>query len=271
MTCGCLCGTTAGCERERSLSDEAEAPTQAPHPAPAAPSGASLVREYELVPGPVELTFGPRRRPVTGHLQLAQGRLWLDASELNATRAVLTFDLASLVVDEPSWPDAPVALQAAGTLTEQSLDWLEVRDPAQLAASPGRRYARFDVSSFVAGTAEARAGQAQPSTPGARAQRVRGRATGKLELHGFRLPYTVGVVVTFSWFDPAPPDAPPGRLELAMSEPASIELLRHEVVPRTARGEIRAEALAELRKLPTNTVQVSGRWVAELVGQNQRP
>jgi hypothetical protein len=267
MACGCLCGTMAGCARDRALGDEVA--TREPRPARVVQS---LSSEYELVPGPLRLVFGPRRRAGEGQLQLVRGRLWLDASALGLTRARLTFDLSSIVVDDAARPEAPAILQSGGSLTEQSLDWLGLRDPAQLEAFPERRYAHFEVSSFAAeGSADAREGEVVPASPGVRARRVRGRATGDLELHGFRLPYTVRMAVTFSWLEPSPLEGPPGRVELTVAEPISVELLRHEVVPRTARGEIRADALAELRKLPSNTVQASGRWLAELSEQDPRP
>jgi hypothetical protein len=39
--------------------------------------------------------------------------------------------------------------------------------------------------------------------------------------------------------------------------------LGHGVMPRDARGEILADSLAALRKLPRNSVQLEVRWVAE--------
>lgn len=252
-----------GCSRDRPLTDEARRPLT-----PGATVSPHQANEYELGPAAAEVSFGPRQRPMRGRVRLSHGRLWLDANDLAATRATLTFDLTSFVVDGPRPSDTTPA--DVRSLTEQSLDWLEIRDPARLAESPERRYARFEVSSFVPMSGVDASGQL-PSSPAGAAQRLRGRASGELELHGYRMPYTVTVAVTFSWQDPARFGGPPERVELALAAPASVEPLRHEIVPRNARGEVQWEALAELRKLPANPVQVSGRWVAEWVRSPSYP
>jgi hypothetical protein len=256
------------CSREQPLTDERRRPL-ATGPATAIPAHGA--REYEIAPSPAELTIGPRQRRLRGHVQLARGRLWLDVNDLGATRASLTFDLASLVVDDAAPAEGPDTPPDSRTPTEQSLDWLEIRDATRLADSPLNRFGRFDLSSFVpAAGADHRSGESLPSAAGA-PRRVLGRATGELELHGYRLPYTVVVAVTFNWLDPARFGGPPQRVELALAEPASVEPLRHEVVPRNARGEIQSGMLAELRKLQSNTVQISGRWVAEEVERRSHP
>jgi hypothetical protein len=217
----------------------------------------------------VDLAFGSRRQ-FRGRLQLAQGRLWLDAADLGATRAELIFDLGSLLMAEAPSND-PAERDGETSLTEQSLDWLEIRQPSQLAAHPERRYARFEVTSVMAAAVnDAHQGEPVFSPPDV-VRQVRARATGQLELHGYRLPYTVAVVATFTWADPAPLGGPPGRVELATAEPIALDLLRHDVVPRNSRGDIQGNVLAELRKLPSNTVQISGHWVAELVEGHPRP
>jgi hypothetical protein len=263
-----LGGSLAGCSREQPLTDETRRPL-AREPATAVRTHAP--REYEIVPSPAELSFGPRQRRLRGHVQLARGRLWVDSSDLGATRASLTFDLTSLVVEAASPSGGFDAPEDSRTPTEQSLDWLEIRDAARLADSPLNRFARFEVSSFVpANEANERFGE-RPAPASGAPRRLLGRATGELELHGYRLPYTVVVSVTFNWLDPARFGGPPQRIELSTAEPASIEPLRHEVVPRNARGDIQAGVLAELRKLPSNTVQVSGRWVADEVERRSHP
>jgi len=249
----CLWLPSAGCSRERTLGAAAR------EEAPANAGRTRRTSEYELTGGSAELAFGPPTRPVRGHLPLAQGRLWLDMAELGATRAVFTFDLAGLVVE--GTPAESRLLAPGRSLTEQSLDWLQLSDPRRLAAAPERRFARFELSSFVADGGAAAPGE-PAAAPGTR--RVRGRATGELELQGYRLPYTVVVAATASWPEGARSTDPPARVELAIVEPVAIDPLRHEIVPRDVGGEVRSGALSELRKLPSNnTVRVSGRWVAE--------
>lgn len=248
----CLWLPSVGCSRERTPDAAARE---------AAPANAGRVQrasEYELTGGSAELAFGPPTRQRRGHVPLVQGRLWLDMAELGATRAVFTFDLAGLVVEGTPGPGESLLLTPGRTLTEQSLDWLQLSDPRRLAAAPERRFARFELSSFVADGATPGEPAAAPGT-----RRVRGRATGELELQGYRLPYTVVVVATASWPEGGRSGEPPARVELAIVEPVGIDPLRHEIVPRDVGGEVRSGALSELRKLASNTVRVSGRWVAE--------
>jgi hypothetical protein len=189
----------------------------------------------------------------------------MDGHALGATRAVLTFDLGSLVVDGEA-SESPVALSGAHapSLTEQSLNWLQVKSEATLATRPELRYARFTLLSLGSASHEdvADAPVVTASQPGAIARRMRLRATGELELHGYRLPCTASLVATFEWAA-SELDAPPRRIELATTEPVGIDLMGHGVVPRDARGEILADSLAALRKLPRNSVQLEVRWVAE--------
>jgi hypothetical protein len=196
---------------------------------------------------------------------VTSGRLWVDTHDLGATRAAMTFDLASLVVDGEA-SESPVALSGASapSLTEQSLNWLQLGSETTIATRPELRYARFALLSLGSAGHDdaAEAPTVTASRPGAIARRVRLRATGELELHGYRLPCTASLVATFEWAA-SELDAPPRRIELATTEPVGIDLLDHGVTPRDARGEILADSLAALRKLPRNSVQLEVRWVAE--------
>jgi hypothetical protein len=87
------------------------------------------------------------------------------------------------------------------------------------------------------------------------------RVTGDLELHGFRIPYTVPVVATFAWPAAEQPMGAPDRVEIAIAEGVGVDLLAHGIVPRNARGDVLGEALAELRKSPAQEVKVTGRWL----------
>jgi hypothetical protein len=222
--------------------------------------------EYALEPASrAGLSFGGRQRKWRGSVAVTSGRLWVDAHELEATHAALTFDLESLVVDGEA-AESPVALsgKSAPSLTEQSLNWLRLGSEATIAAQPELRYARFTLLSLGSANHQdaADAPTVTASHPGAIARRMRLRATGELELHGYRLPCTASLVATFEWAA-SELDAPPRRIELATTEPVGIDLLGHGVTPRDARGEILADSLAALRKLPRNSVQLEVRWVAE--------
>jgi hypothetical protein len=211
------------------------------------------------------LFFGGPQRKWRGSVAVTSGELWVDAHDLEATRAALTFDLASLVVDGEA-SQSPVALSgsSAPSLTEQSLNWLRLGNAAMSAALPELRYARFTLLSLRSANHEdaAEGPTVTASHPGAIARRIRLRATGELELHGYRLPCTASLVATFEW-SASELDAPPQRIELTTAEPVGIDLLGHGVMPRDARGEILADSLAALRKLPRNSVQLEVRWVAE--------
>src|SRR5688572_3647307 len=92
---GSVWASSTGCSRERAHGENAPEDPEAIATGPQA-------SEYELTSGAAEIVFGPATRPWRGHLPISHGRLWLDLAELGATRAVLTFDLAGLVVDETS-------------------------------------------------------------------------------------------------------------------------------------------------------------------------
>jgi hypothetical protein len=256
-----LCAATLGCGRDADSWDQAVEP---PHLARVA-LRESQAWEYVLVPASrAGLTFGGRQQKWRGSVAVTSGRLSVDAHDLGATRAALTFDLGSMVLDGQA-SGSPVALSgaAAPSLTEQSLNWLELGRESRNAARPELRYARFTLLSLGSSHEEAAdAPTVMTSHSGAIARRVRLRATGELELHGYRLPCTASLVATFEWAA-SELDAPPRRIELATTEPVGIDLLGHGVTPRDARGEILAESLAALRKLPRDPVQLDVRWVAE--------
>jgi hypothetical protein len=250
-----------GCSRQADL-DEVFEP---PRAQVAAKSRAPVLAEFEIAPDSVlELSVGSRQRRVKGRVRLASGRLQLDPMDLAGTRGNLIFDLAAIQIDEPP-ASAP---SAEATLTEQSLRWLELADTADLAAQPQRRYARFSIQRIGALSApSARAGQLlRSSAPGRETRRVQARATGELELHGFRLPYTLSLSATFDWPALAPRESPPSSIEITTSDPLSVNLISHEILPRDERGQVLAEVLAELRKPPANEARVSARWVATLTG-----
>lgn len=251
------------CSRKADLDEVFEPPRslEASGVAPGSPS------EFVLEPGSqLDFSFGSRQRRVRGHVALARGELTLNPMALSTTRGWLSFDLATTEVVE----DAPTASNASlrsatGGLTEQSLRWLQVAEPDSLV-QPQLRYARFSISSVGALSADAAfAGQVVQAPSAATAlRRVRLRVTGELELHGFRLPYTVPLIVTFGWSEPTPGNNPPRSIEIVTAEALDVDLIAHGIAPRDARGEVLGESLAELRKPPSNKVEVSARWVARL-------
>jgi hypothetical protein len=244
----------------------------APHPG-ARPSsttaslaGLGAAHEYELLPdSQVELAFGSRQPVVRGRVRLVRGRLWLDVRDLGAARGELIFDLATTVFDAAgaAVPEPARAPSEARTLTEQSLDWLQIGPSGVLGFRPELRFARFTLTSLVADDVarDPRASAASRSRTSDRG--LRAKASGDLELHGFRLPYTVAVNIELTPQGAGTADLPPERIELVTTTPIAIDPLRHEIVPRDSRGEVQSLQLAELRKPPSNPVQVTARWVAQ--------
>jgi hypothetical protein len=256
-----------------------EAPPLA-NPAGAHPAAARPAAVHSLDPPPaalLEYSLGPsssvtfllqaRQRRLEGELPLAAGRLWLDRFDLAASRAELTFDLAGLRLWDAHSNRAPEGT-AGSTLTEQSLDWLQLSRDQDVRARPELRYARFTL--LTIGSSSSNDLDAAPMVrsgqPAGVARRVRLRASGELELHGHRLPQTVSLEARFEWAGDAEPGAPPQRVVLETSEPLEIDLLAYGVVPRDSRGELLADGLAELRRLHWKPLQVRARWLAELAG-----
>jgi hypothetical protein len=188
--------------------------------------------------------------------------------DLAGTRGSMTFDLSTIRIVPTS-----DSTEGGTTLTEQSLRWLELADPAHLAEHPQLRYARFSIQRIGALSApSARAGQlVRSSDPDRELRRVQARASGELELHGFRLPYTLSLSATFGWASVAPPESPPSTIEITTTDPLAVDLIAHEIVPRDARGQVLADALAELRKSPAHQARVSARWLATLIGRATPP
>jgi hypothetical protein len=256
--CAWLGLAALGCERDRESWDAPMAPPRLSRVTATRPS---VTREYALRPeSRVDLELGRRNRKIEGHVPVSAGRLWLDPQDLNATRATLTFDLAEISID-----GAPaLGPSSSRSLTDQSLDWLQVGDAS--GSSPEHRYARFRLLAVgsASSTQAANAQTVPASHPGAVARRVRLRASGELELHGYRLPQTAALLLTFEWPESSEPAGAPSRIEIVTAEPVGVDLLGHDIVPRNARGETLADSLAELRKLPPKPVQIRARWVAEL-------
>lgn len=127
----------------------------------------AAAREHVLSPTSlVELDLGGRGRRVAGSVELVRGRLWVDADALDRTRADLTFDMTTTRLEG----DPPTIGGLGGrSLTEQSLDWLQVRRGSGLGLHPERRYAH--VSLLLARSSDgnaARSARAVPAThPGA--------------------------------------------------------------------------------------------------------
>jgi hypothetical protein len=222
--------------------------------------------EYSLVPDSrVNFSLQGRQRRLEGELPLTAGRLWLDALDLATTRAELTFDLAAIQLWDSRSNRAPAGADRS-TLTEQSLDWLQVSRAEDIRARPELRYARFTLLAIGSSSSNDldAAPTVPPGQPAGVARRVRLRASGELELHGHRLPQTVSLDARFEWASDAAPGAPPRQVVLETSEPLEIDLLGYGVVPRDSRGEQLADGLAELRRLHWKPLQVRARWLAEL-------
>lgn len=219
--------------------------------------------------------MGPRSERVRGRLEVLSGGLTVDALDLTRTRGHATLDLRGVELGS----EAPARVQnaieastaASGSLTERALAWLELSDSGQNAAHPDYRYARFSITS-VGGLSAPSAFDAERirSEPARIRRRARLDASGELELHGVRFPYTAGVDVIFEWSDAAAAQNP-SRIEIATREAVSVDLGVHAIVPRRPSGEVDAEALAELRKGSGQPLSVTARWIALPTAVAERP
>jgi hypothetical protein len=269
LTWGVLCLAPAawlafGCSRQPDL-DEVFEPARPHEPA----AGTAPARsEFELAPGSrVEFWLGPRARELHGSLGVAHSRLQIDPAQPSATRGSVTFDLVTLAFDPPAdnaWrPTASAGADSAGSLTEQSLRWLEISPAATLTEHPELRFARFLIRDVTA--AESSAGR-PPAAGDPQAPRA-WTISGELELHGVRAPYTLPLSVSF-YFPSAAAGAAPGppqRLDITTRGPARISLSAHALVPRNEHGDILAELLIELRKSRVDEVRLGARWTATAV------
>jgi hypothetical protein len=171
-SCVCLYGAALGCARDADSWDQA---VEAPHLARAVPRETQSW-EYVLAPASrAGLSFGGRLRKWRGSVAVTSGKLWMDAHELGATRAELTFDLGTLVVDgQASESAAALSGAHAPSLTEQSLNWLQVTSEATIATRPELRYARFTLLSLGSASHEdvTDAPAVTASQPGAIARRI---------------------------------------------------------------------------------------------------
>jgi len=199
---------------------------------------------------------------------VAHSRLRIDPAQPSATRGSVSFDLATLAFDPPAenaWrPAASAGAEAAGSLTEQALRWLEISPTAALMEHPELRFAQFLIRDVTAaGNSAGRPPAAgDPQAPSVWA------VSGELELHGVRAPYTLPLSVSFH-FPSAEAGAPPGplrRLDITTREPTRISLRAHALVPRDGHGDILAELLSELRASRIDEVRLGARWTATAVG-----
>jgi hypothetical protein len=228
-----------------------------------------IVSAFRLTtPSHIELTFGSRKRRVQGRVEVTQGQLQLDVLDLASARGSLTFDLLTTLIHEAV--DSEIASAepepAGSSLTEQSLRWLQVADPVLLAAQPQLRYAHFSIQKIGRLSAESarEAQEVHPAPVGMLLRRVQLWATGELELHGFRLPYTAPLSAVFHWRSDAARDSPPERIEIVVSQAVAVDLLAHGIVPRDARGDVLAETLSELRRVSATEARLTARWTAQL-------
>jgi hypothetical protein len=258
------------CSRDPDL-DEVFAPPRLREPAAAA---RGVTQEFELTPGSqIELSFGSFQRTAQGRLDLVGGKLLVDPLDLAATRGSFSFDLLSVRVQQSPTERITSAHAQGEDLTEQSLRWLQVADPERLAEQPQLRYARFTILR-IGGLSATRAAEGElmsSADGGDMSRRVRLRATGELELHTSRIPYTVALTATFNWPAAAPPGSPPASIEIATTDAVSVDLNAHGIVPRDARGDVLAETMAELRKPSASEARVTARWIARRTAVGATP
>jgi hypothetical protein len=255
--CAVIATALVHCSRQPEL-DEVFEP---PRPIEAVRAPAGVLTEFELTPNSrAELSLGSRQRRVQGHVALTQGRLLIDLAALAASRGQLTFDLSTLLIDRPGTEESA----SAAELTQRSHWWLELTPRPSATTQPQLRYAHFSIHSVGGLSAESAAEGQVVKAPLGRlgARRVDLLVSGELELHGFRVPYTAKVIATFHWVDSVPPASAPDQIELTFPDGIGIDLLAHGIVPRDARGDVLANALAELRKPRAHVAKVTGSWLA---------
>ena len=215
----------------------------------------------------VEFRVGPRSARARGRLALVGGSLLVDSFDLAITRGHAVFDLRTIELEN----DAPAGVRnatdpsteaAPGSLTERALSWLELAGATPSTAHPEYRYARFSILSLGAlGATSALEGERVRSEASRPRRRVRLDASGELELHGVRFPYTAPVDAIFEWDASDPAASAPSRIEIATREAVGVDLGTHAIVPRRSGGEVDAEALAELRKGSGLSLSVTAHWV----------
>lgn len=223
---------------------------------------------YEFAAGSeLEFRVGPRSARVRGRLALVGGGLTVDSYDLALTRGHAVFDLRTLELED----DAPAGVQNAkdpttqtgpGSLTERALSWLELDSGVPNTSHPEYRYARFSIRSLGAlGAASAVEGERLRGEASRPRRRVRLDASGELELHGVRFPYTAPVNATFEWNASDPAASSPSRIEIATREAVGVDLGTHAIVPRRPGGEVDAEALSELRQRSGLSLSATAHWV----------
>lgn len=173
-------------------------------------------RPYAVDPSSTRVTFSLPAKGGTprGSLSGASGTLDYNAANPAASRAELSFDLATIVLD--AWSESPAGSAAA-------LDWLELG--AEVPSTTRERHLRATfVLSKLSGFEE--------DVSKANAKAV-GSARGELSLHGFRVPLEVSIEV----------ERRGDALLVRSRKPVSIKLSEHDIVPRGPAGERRSQDL----------------------------
>jgi hypothetical protein len=186
--------------------------------ASAAPSSRAG-QKYSLDPAATRLTFSLPAKGGTprGSLSQTSGTLDFDGANPAASRAELSFDLASITLDP--WSEAPAGSTAA-------LDWLEIGADVASATREQHRRASFSLSK-LSGLGE---GLEKPHG------KASGSARGELSLHGYRVPLEVLIEVERRGED----------LVVRSRKPFGIKLAEHDIVPRGTAGERRSQDLGAL-------------------------
>lgn len=256
MLSGKWLGWGVGCARKSDL-DEVFDPPRPINRAGGPSSAVSGV--YRLEPdSEVSVRLGKPSRRAKGRLKVAHSELLIRPDDLAATRAQLTFDLSTMRIEE----EAPARAPGALTLTEQSLQWLRVTPESKALAA--LRFARFRVTAVgeLSASAVVDGRAIRRREPGTVLRRVELRATGDLELHRYRVPYTAALTATFHLPEPARAGELPKRVDLSTREPLRIDLVEHEIVPRDAHGNQMASEVDRLRAGQGRIARVSARWTA---------
>lgn len=216
----------------------------------------SLQRSFELAPGSfASFALGVHQPRLTGRLPVSASLLQLELADLSQSRGWVTFDLSQLDVD----PLAPSSLKTPSWAPLKALQWLEV-DPT---GSGPHNLAHFRIRQVGSNASIVTSvGARERGLDGSRAERpLDFKITGDLSLHGIRYPLTLPVRVTFDEPEAGEPVTAPLKILSVQSRGAArVDLEDYRIVPRTPRGDVDSERLAQWKNGPYKVAKVTFLW-----------
>lgn len=271
-----IAGLAWGCSKDAPPPPATPSPT-APWPASAPPaSKRPLVARYELVPqGEVLLRLGGKRDELTGRARVVRGWLELDLGDLSKTRAMVEVDLSSMEVRATD-QDAGLDYQ----LSASAHDWLEIGASLPETTREANRWASFrclrvqDVSHLSAYDGERKGepiadagvdGSSGRADAAPAEQRVVSlTAIGQLEVHHYRVEWSIPLRLAFHYSGPADDTTVPPWVTIETARAGRVSRRAHDIRARDARGRDAADAGASSRFPTSDTVRVEARLTARM-------